>query len=171
MSYLGRHNLTQLASLSHRSRRTLTRLTPPQLPYAQLNHDLLASHLASRPVIAAIDCSFIPKSGSKTEHLGSFWNGSHSRPERGLEICSIAICTLDHPNAYSLVAAHTPARCEDSTRMDFDAQQVVEQAHAIGLMTRYLVADGAFANQTFFDKVCATRLDVVTKLKTNANLV
>jgi hypothetical protein len=33
-----------------------------------------------------MDASFVPKSGKHTYGLDRFWNGSHSRAEKGLEI-------------------------------------------------------------------------------------
>jgi hypothetical protein len=37
-----------------------------------------------------MDASFVPKSGKHTYGLDRFWNGSHSRTERGLEISTLA---------------------------------------------------------------------------------
>ena len=37
-----------------------------------------------------IDASFVPKSGKKTSGLDRFWNGSHRRTEKGLEISALA---------------------------------------------------------------------------------
>src|SRR5437879_11611558 len=37
-----------------------------------------------------MDASFVPKSGKTTYGLDRFWNGSHSRPEKGLEISTLA---------------------------------------------------------------------------------
>ena len=38
----------------------------------------------------AIDASFIPKSGKQTYGLDRFWNGCHSRAEKGLELSTVA---------------------------------------------------------------------------------
>ncbi len=37
-----------------------------------------------------MDASFVPKSGKTTYGLDQFWNGSHSRVEKGLEISALA---------------------------------------------------------------------------------
>jgi len=37
-----------------------------------------------------IDASFVPKSGQHTYGLDRFWNGSHRRTEKGLEISALA---------------------------------------------------------------------------------
>ena len=44
--------------------------------------------------IAAQDASFIPRSGKQTFGLGSFFNGCASRPERGLEISTLALINV-----------------------------------------------------------------------------
>ena len=41
-------------------------------------------------MIAAPDCSFIPKSGKDTYGLAEFYNGSRSQSEKGLEISELA---------------------------------------------------------------------------------
>lgn len=46
---------------------------------------------ATADSIAAIDCSFVPKSGKTTYGLDWFYNGSASRSEKGLEISVIAV--------------------------------------------------------------------------------
>jgi hypothetical protein len=42
-----------------------------------------------REQVAAIDCSFIPKSGKTTWGVDSFYNGSIGKSEKGLEISVI----------------------------------------------------------------------------------
>jgi hypothetical protein len=49
---------------------------------AAIIHVILPGHEQA----LVIDASFIPKSGKKTYELDCFWNGSHSRTEKGLEI-------------------------------------------------------------------------------------
>ncbi|MCD0171956.1 IS4 family transposase, partial [Deinococcus sp. 23YEL01] len=50
--------------------------------------------------ILAIDASFIPKSGKKTEGLGAFWNGSQSRSDTGLELSCLALISLTGQHAF-----------------------------------------------------------------------
>jgi DDE superfamily endonuclease len=49
-----------------------------------------------------MDASFVPKSGKHTYGLDRFWNGSHSRAEKGLEICTLAWLDITDNCAYSL---------------------------------------------------------------------
>jgi hypothetical protein len=69
-----------------------------------------------------IDASFVPKSGKKTSGLDRFWNGSHRRTEKGLDISTLAWLDMTENGAYCLSVAQTPptAKTTDSeaTRMD-----------------------------------------------------
>ncbi|MEG4091128.1 hypothetical protein [Microcoleus sp. Pol12B4] len=64
-----------------------------------LNHE--------RTLIAVIACSFIPKSGKKTEGKASFYNGVAGRPEEGLEIYVIAVVEVETHLSYSLSVQQT----------------------------------------------------------------
>ena len=84
--------------------------------------------------ILALDASFLPKSGKKTYGLDHFWNGCHSRKEKGLEICALAIVDVDKNTAFTLsVAQSAPtiakkeAETEDEeTRIDQYLQHLQE---------------------------------------------
>src|SRR4030095_10599499 len=55
-----------------------------------------------------MDASFVPKSGKHTYGLDRFWNGSHSRTEKGLEISTLACLDLTGNCAYCLSVEQTP---------------------------------------------------------------
>jgi len=59
-------------------------------------------------VIAATDCSFIPKSGKQTYGLDWFYNGSASRTEKGLEISVISVIDVVAHQGYTLSVQQTP---------------------------------------------------------------
>lgn len=59
--------------------------------------------------IAAIDASFVPKSGRKSHGLDWFWNGSQGRTQRGQELSLLAMVDVTHNTAYTLSASQTPA--------------------------------------------------------------
>ena len=69
-----------------------------------------------------IDASFVPKSGKKTYGLDHFWNGSHSRAEKGLEISAVGWLDITGNCAYCLSVEQTPPSGAspdlDATRMD-----------------------------------------------------
>ncbi|MDE2954457.1 MAG: transposase [Gemmatimonadota bacterium] len=55
----------------------------------------------------ALDASFIPKSGNKTYGLDYFFNGCHSKTEKGLEICGVALVDVEENTAYPLSVRQT----------------------------------------------------------------
>ena len=59
--------------------------------------------------IAAIDASFVPKSGRKSHGLDWFWSGSQGRTQRGQELSLLAMVDVTHNTAYALSASQTPA--------------------------------------------------------------
>jgi len=63
-----------------------------------------------RTIIAVIDCSFIPKSGKKTEGKATFYNGVAGRPEEGLEISVISLVEVETHLSYSVSVQQTPWR-------------------------------------------------------------
>ncbi|CBN53930.1 hypothetical protein [Kamptonema sp. PCC 6506] len=61
-----------------------------------------------RTVIAVIDCSFLRKSGKKTEGKAYFYNGIAGKAEQGLEISVISVVEVETHISYSLSVQQTP---------------------------------------------------------------
>jgi len=101
-----------------------------------------------------IDASFVPKSGKKTYGLDRFWNGSHSRTEKGLEISTLAWLDMTENCAYGLSVEQTPPTDKttdsEATRMDIYRDQlahVVSEHHLSH--RRDVVTDGYYSKQKF----------------------
>lgn len=122
-----------------------------------------------------IDASFIPKSGKQTYGLDRFWNGSHSRTEKGLEISTLAWLDLTGNCAYCLSVEQTPpspgSSDSEATRMDVYLDQLrrVVKAHDLGFL-RYVLTDGAYSKQKFVAGVQDLGLHQIGKLRADANL-
>jgi DDE superfamily endonuclease len=121
------------------------------------------------------DASFVPKSGQHTYGLDRFWNGSHSRAEKGLELSTLAWLDITDNCAYALSVEQTPTSAETSdpeaTRMDVYLDQLsrVVKAHDLKFL-RYVVADGAYSKQKFVAGVRALELHQIGKLRADAHL-
>jgi hypothetical protein len=93
-----------------------------------------------------MDASFVPKSGKQTYGLDRFWNGSHSRTEKGLEISTLAWLDITGNCAYCLSVEQTPPSTDtpnpEATRMDVYLDQLtrVVKAHDLSFL-RYVVTD------------------------------
>jgi hypothetical protein len=123
----------------------------------------------------AIDASFIPKSGKQTYGLDRFWNGCHSRAEKGLELSTVAWLDITGNCAYALSVEQTPPSEEhsgpDATRIDAYLDQFTRLVTAQDLRPlRYLIADGGYSHQKFVTGVCALGWHQIGKLRADANL-
>ena len=122
-----------------------------------------------------MDASFVPKSGKHTYGLDRFWNGSHSRAEKGLEISTLAWLDITENCAYGLSVEQTPPSAETAdpaaTRMDVYLDQLsrVVKAHDLRFL-RYVITDGAYSKQKFVTGVRALELHQIGKLRADAHL-
>ena len=79
-----------------------------------------------------IDANFVPKSGKKTYGLDRFWDDSHGRSEKGLEISTLAWLDITDNCAYCLSVEQIPPADKTSdaeaTRVDVYLDQL---AHVV----------------------------------------
>jgi hypothetical protein len=118
----------------------------------------------------ALDASFIPKSGKHSYGLDSFWNGCHSRSERGQEISLLAWVDITANTAYALSVEQTPGRQADVnepvSRNAYYLDQVKRVVEEQSLKTlKYLLTDGGYSTKAFIDGVRSTGLHQIGKLR------
>ena len=112
-----------------------------------LDFNLQLMHLGglrfSNTVIAAIDCSFIPKAGKNTFGLDKFWSGVANRTKKGLELSLLALIDVASGTAWSLDATQTPSDlsskeggANEYTRIDFCQRQTGVMTFANSLIGR-----------------------------------
>ena len=173
----GRINYRNLARYGEYSERTYARQFAQPFPWVPYHAQVIARAVpASHQCIAVQDASFIRKSGKHTPGLDWFYNGCASRAERGLEINALAVVDLTQKGAYIAAVAQTPATAvlkkDDATktRLDFSIEQVQTTRPHLPAEIRYLAADGAYANKKYADAVVGVGLQLVTKLRNDANL-
>jgi hypothetical protein len=123
----------------------------------------------------AIDASVIPTSGKQTYGLDRFWNGCHSRAEKGLELSTVAWLDITGHCAYALSVEQTPPSEEhsgpDATRIDAYLEQFPRLGTTHDLCSlRYLIADGGYSHQKFVTGVCALGWHQIGKLRADAKL-
>jgi hypothetical protein len=172
----GRLNFRNLSRYCDYSERTIARQFRRSFDWAEFHQRVLNVALSpSSEIISAQDASFIPKSGKQTFGLGHFFNGCAGRPERGLEISTLAVVDVTRRCAFTLACAQTPpgekaVRAEaEETRMDFYKQQLRTHRHRLPAGVKYHCVDGYFAKQKYIDEVCRLDLEAITKLRSDAN--
>ena len=143
--------------------------------FVRLHHAAIVETVApSHEHVLAFDPSFVSKSGQRTYGLDMFWNGAHSRAEKGLEIATLAWVDVPYNSAYALSVDQTPpAQSSDAeqTRIDTYLSQSAGVVTTQQLQPlQYLVVDGYFSKQKFVDGLCALDMHLVGKLRRDANL-
>jgi len=132
-------------------------------------------HQSDRKIIAAMDCSFIPKSGKKTPGLDYYYSGCANRTLKGLEISAIAVIDTNSRECLSLDVRQTPADKNTGdpkeSRMEFYYQQLKDcapQLHQLNI--RHLAVDGAYAKHDFVNKTANLGIDIISKLRRDCRL-
>jgi len=98
----GKVNFTNLGRYSSLSEKTYRRHFLKGFDFPEFHKYFINQALNhERTLIAVIDCSFIPKSGKKSEGKASFYNCVAGRPEEGLEISLIAVVKVETHLSYS----------------------------------------------------------------------
>ena len=107
----GKVNFSNLSRYSNLSERTYRRQFAEGFDYTRFNAELIEETInANSRSIAAMDCSFIIKSGKQTYGVDYYYNGSASKSEKGLEISVISIVDVDTHQAYTLSVQQTAAK-------------------------------------------------------------
>src|SRR6266446_8550085 len=156
--------------------RTFARWYGRNFDWVSLNQAAIAEIVPPEHDQALVmDASFVPKSGKHTSGLDRFWNGSHSRAEKGREISTLAWLDITENCAYCLSVEQTPPSAApadlEATRMDVSLDQLsrVVKAHDLRCL-RYVVTDGAYSKQKCVAAVRALELHQIGKLRADAHL-
>ena len=171
----GHVTLRNLSRYCDYSERTLARQFRMALDWTAFHRLACQAVVTATDVwIAAQDASFLPKSGKHTFGLGSFFNGCASRPERGLEISTLALVNVTQRYALTCAVAQTPPGSAEKTlraasRLTFYADQVVAGRALVPAFIAYLAVDGAYAKHDYVATVTRAGWQVITKLRSDAD--
>ena len=174
----GKMNFRNMSRHSTFSEKTFSRNYEKPFSFAEFNQEALS--LVLKPgarQIAAFDPSFIQKAGLKTYGKEFFWNGSATRAEKGLEVNLLAVVDVDYNTAYPILAGQTPPKQEESNdeevkenRIDHYLALIKKGREHLSVDVKHLAVDGFFAKERFVSGVKEMRLEVVGKLRIDANL-
>ncbi len=177
LCFCGRANFTNLSRYSSLSERTFRRHYEQAVDFTAVNQRLIEQGSSvEHERIAAIDATFVSKSGQTTEGLGPFYNGCHGKSQRGLEWSVLSIIDLQQNTAYALNATQTlptsqenKEKREESRTLQYLAQ-VKTYREAIVEDVRYLVADGYYSKKPWIDGIRKLNLHAIGKLRRDADL-
>jgi hypothetical protein len=186
----GKVNFRNLSRYSILCEKTFSRQFRKSFDFVTFNRLLLDEAMGSdHEKIAAIDCSYLPKSGKKTYGIDTFFDSTHNKPAKGLEISTLCVVDVTDHTAYALSSRQTPPLEEirsrspipsskkgvskteaQETRMDAYLDHVHAVRSRFPTAIRYLVGDGEFAKYKFVEGVVGCDLDFIGKLRCDANL-
>ena len=169
----GKVNFTNLSRYSQISERSYRRQFQRSFNFIKGNANLIEQAIpATARQIIATDCSFVPKSGKATYGIEYFYNGSAGRAEQGLEISLIAIVDVDAKQGYALSVHQTqPAKTTaETTGIDYYLEQLQVTYPYLPQFARYVVSDGFYSKIKWVKGVTALKLDVISKLRSDADL-
>jgi hypothetical protein len=197
----GKVNFTNLGRYSSLSEKTYRRHFLKGFDFPRFHQYFVKEALNyERTIIAVIDCSFLKKSGNKTEGKAYFYNGVAGKTEQKLEIFVIAIVEVKTHLSYSLSVQQTPSRPTtklpkknltvaqkkhskklgkkqahesstlELTRVDDYAQYLKNTRFSLPNSVRYLVADGYYYRAKFWEAVRESDFNLISRLRVDADL-
>lgn len=176
----GRVTFTNLARFSPLHEHTFRRHFEKGLDWVAFNQAVIdLADIKEQPRLGVFDCSFIRKSGRHTYGLDRFWSCEHDRSKQGLEISLLGCIATETRQAFALDVTQTPPRlstdekADDSSssysRIDFYMEQFLDLLEVLEDIS-HMVADGNYARRKVFDTVTAVGKDLITRLRSDANL-
>lgn len=168
----GKANFRNMSRYSPMSEKRFRRWYPRAFDFFSLNCLMLKDvRERATTLIAALDASFMSKSGKLTDGLGMFWRGCTSRTEMGLELSLLCIVELVSNTAFALQAFQTLDE-KGKSRVDLYAEQVTGVAkQLISMGVTYLAVDAYYFKDKFVAPVTEAGVQIVGKLRRDADLL
>lgn len=171
LSMRGRINFTNMARYGSYSEKSYRTHFEVHFPFFSFNQQLIKQVCSASRLIVA-DCTFLPKSGKATPHIGKFWNGCVGKAMPGQELSTLAVVDIEKHTAFHLESLLTPGSHRDEeSRTDFYVKQIIDRATELKQLADYLVYDGAAGKKKFVDGIVDhTDLHLISKLRKDADL-
>lgn len=192
----GKANFTNLSRYGEYSERTYRRQYQKSFDFVPFHAQTIAAAIEpNREQIAAMDCSFISKSGKQTWGVDNFYNGSISKSQKGLEISVISVVDVLAHQGYTLSVKQTAttnrqpipdaqptakkkrkskskAKTEPviSERVQGYVEQLKTARAHLPAAVKYVTADSFYSKKSIVDEVVALDLHLVSKLRIDADL-
>jgi hypothetical protein len=167
----GQVNFSSLARHSDLSERTYRRGFRREFDFERFNLHCVCQRAVKGTLVAALDASYVPKSGKQTYGLGNFYSGCLGRAVKGLEISELALIDRESRQAFAFSTRQT-VDASGRTRPEFYAEHVKDCAPHLPKDLKHLLVDGYYTKKHFVDTVCGLErgLELVGKLRCDANL-
>src|SRR5512136_2355423 len=105
----GRMTFRNLSRYSDLHEKTFARQFRQPFDFVAYNTSALTTWLPKTTTkIAALDCTFVAKSGTRTDGLAQFYHATAKRAEPGLEFSELAVVDVTYGTAYHVSIKQTP---------------------------------------------------------------
>jgi hypothetical protein len=169
-------NYRNMSRYSGRHEKSFSRNFRNSFDFPLFNHLLISETIPEgNRRMAAIDASFVSKSGKHSYGIDYFWSGVAGRSKKGQEISSLAIVDLDYNTAYNLSVEQTPSSKEigkkEENRIDFYLQQIQRnQKYLREHHITHIATDGFYSKTRFIDGLVEQGFHQIGRLREDANL-
>lgn len=173
LTLCGKVNFMNLGRYSDRNEKTFRRQFSKPLNFLAFSRAFIEIEIPeTHPVLSLLDASHLGKSGKKTFGLDHFYSGSENCSKRGLEISLLAMVDTETDQAYAFSVQQTYAKGLNPslTRTDYYLAQLEQARPYFPERVKYLAVDGAYAHAPFINGALDLKLDVISKLRQDANL-
>lgn len=168
-----RYVFTNMERWGTRMEKTYRQMFQKFFDWFSFNYELVRQY-GGKEVIAVFDPCFIKKSGKKTYGLGQFWSGTAGKTLKGLEVGILCFVDTAAATALHALAVQTPSSAtmkqKGKTLIDHYVAVIKTHLKSIKLLTRYLAVDGYFMKKEFIQPLVQEGLEVVSKMRLDANL-
>jgi IS4 transposase len=187
----GKVNFRNMSRYSDLNEKTYSRQYRKNFDFVVFNELLIADMVPSHhEQVGVMDASFVTKSGKESYGLGYFYDGSHKKASKGLEISTLAVIDVTDNTGYTLSSWQTRPQADierlvakrradeneeveeddEISRVDFYAEHLRRDAAHLPDKVTYLVVDGYYAKSKFVKAARKTGLHIVGKLRPDADL-
>jgi len=166
----GRHNFSNMSRYSSMNESTLHANYEKGFDFKQFNKLLCGMYCGEERTVA-FDPSYISKSGKHTPGCGYFWSGCASAVKWGLEIGGFATIDIVNNTAMHFIAKQTLDIEQYPSLLEYYTALVCLNVTDIKEISKYLVVDAYFSKSPFMNKVCGLGLEVITRLRDDADLL
>ncbi len=172
MTIKGRVNFTQMSRYSSSPEVRFRNMFKKLFVFVSFNSEFIKEY-CSDELLIGFDPSFLSKSGKYTPNVGYFYSGVAGMIKRGMELGCLAIIDVKQNTAYHLEAIQTPPVNKDDTETGLIKHYCKIFTDRIDILkshSQILVVDGWFNKQKFVSAMMALGLEVICRLRPDANL-
>jgi hypothetical protein len=168
-----RYVFTNMQRWGSRMEKSYRRMFGKFFDWFGFNYELVKQS-AGKEVLCVFDPCFVKKSGKQTYGLGTFWSGTEGKALKGLEVGVLCFVDTAAATALHALAVQTPSpallKPKGKTLIDYYVGVVKKYLGQIKRLTRYLAVDGYFMKKEFIQPLVKGGLEVITKMRQDANL-